>query len=519
MNEEILINVTPQETRVAIVENGVLQELYIERARKRGSVGKIFKGKIVRVLPGMQAAFVDIGLERTGFLHSSDLNGVGIDSEPAGNGANGHHNIQPIEAILHEGQEILVQVLKDPLGSKGARLTTRLSIASRYLVFLPDSRNLGVSQRIDNAEERERLRELILTSELHRSGLAEEIEGPDEPINPPVAERRPHLDRGGFILRTAAEGRTREEIHKDIEFLHKLWDAISRRIETVPAPGIVHEDLPLSMRVMRDRVHTDIEKILIDSRETFQKLTGFARDFMPELQERIEHYAGERPLLNLYAIEDEIQRSLNRKVQLKSGGYLIIDQTEAMTTIDVNTGAYVGHRNQEETIYKTNLEAAQAIARQLRLRNLGGIIIIDFIDMREQEHARQVLRALEKSLERDHSKVTISELTSLGLVQLTRKRTRESLEQVLCETCPTCAGRGTIKTGETVCYEIFREILREVRQFDARKLLVVASQQVVDMCHDELSDSIAELEQFIQRPIAFQAEPLYSQEQYEIVLQ
>jgi len=273
------------------------------------------------------------------------------------------------------------------------------------------------------------------------------------------------------------------------------------------------------MRVMRDRIHTEIEKIRVDSRETFQRLTGFARDFMPELLDRVEYYTGERPLLNLYAIEDEIQRSLNRKVQLKSGGYLIIDQTEAMTTIDVNTGAYVGHRNPEETIYKTNLEAAQAIARQLRLRNLGGIIIIDFIDMQEQEHARQVLRALEKNLERDHSKITVSELTSLGLVQLTRKRTRESLQQILCETCPTCNGRGTIKTGETVCYEIFREILREVRQFDARKLLVVASPQVVDMCHDELSDSIAELEKFIQRPIAFQMEPLYSQEQYEIVLQ
>jgi len=520
MNEEILINVTPQETRVAIVENGVLQEIYIERSRKRGSVGKIFKGRVVRVLPGMQAAFVDIGLERTGFLHSSDLNGSGGCPEETGNKPTGQNNGLPIEGMLHEGQEILVQVIKDPLGTKGARLTTRLSIASRYLVFLPDRTNLGVSQRIEDAQERERLKDLILRTE---PGVPAEIAiGADQGSGVVIhtaSERNRLMERGGFILRTAAEGKTQKEIHKDIEFLHKLWDSINRRIESTAAPGIVHEDLPLSMRVMRDRIHTEIEKIRVDSRETFQRLTGFARDFMPELLDRVEYYTGERPLLNLYAIEDEIQRSLNRKVQLKSGGYLIIDQTEAMTTIDVNTGAYVGHRNPEETIYKTNLEAAQAIARQLRLRNLGGIIIIDFIDMQEQEHAKQVLRALEKNLERDHAKITVSELTSLGLVQLTRKRTRESLEQILCETCPTCNGRGTIKTGETVCYEIFREILREVRQFDARKLLVVASLQVVDMCHDELSDSIAELEKFIQRPIAFQMEPLYSQEQYEIVLQ
>jgi ribonuclease G len=514
MNEEILINVTPQETRVAVVDNGVLQEIHIERTGKRGTVGRIFKGRVSRVLPGMQAAFIDIGLDRTGFLHISDI----VDSSCQEGGLNLNTvQEQTIESLLVQGQEILVQVIKDPLGSKGARLTTRLSVASRYLVFIPDNPTLGVSQRIEDEQERARLKNLVLDP--YPDICLETATGTGgNAVLSPVRSRSGLLDKGGFIFRTAAEGKNEREIYKDIEFLHKLWDSIQQRIKTTGTPGILYEDLPLAIRVMRDRAHTGIEKIRVDSTSTCKRLAGFAADFIPELLDRIEYYPGERPILNLYSIEDEIQKSLNRKVQLKSGGHLIIDQTEAMTTIDVNTGAFVGHRNPEETIYKTNLEAAQAIARQLRLRNLGGIIIIDFIDMQEQEHARQVLMALEKNIERDHSKITLSELTSLGLVQLTRKRTQESLEQILCETCPTCSGRGTIKSGETVCYEIFRDILREVRQFDTKKLLVVGSQTVVDMCLDEQSDSIAELEAFIDRPISFQVEPLYTQEQYDIVL-
>ncbi len=514
MSEEILINVTPQETRVAVVENGVLQEVYIERTLKRGLVGNIFKGRVSRVLPGMQAAFVDIGLERTGFLHISDI----VDSVEAVETRQTSQELQEatIETLLTDGQEILVQVVKDPLGSKGARLTTQLSIPSRYLVFIPDYPTIGISQRIEDEEERDRLRQIMLQYQTGINQLA--VGGDNNIVRHTAMNETDILGKGGFIIRTAAEGVADEDIYKDIGFLHKLWDSTHIRAQNTFAPGVVYDDLPLVMRVMRDLVHSEIEKVRIDSHETFKRLMEFAKNYIPELIDRIEFYPGERPILDLYSVEDEIQKSLNRKVQLKSGGHIIIDQTEAMTTIDVNTGGFVGHRNLEETIYKTNLEAAQTIARQLRLRNLGGIIIIDFIDMQEPEHARQVLRALEKHLGRDNSKITLSELTSLGLVQLTRKRTRESLEHILCESCPTCSGRGTIKSKETVCYEIFREIVREVRQFEARKLLVVASQQVVEMFLEDESNSVTELEEFIGKPITFQVEPLYTQEQYDIVL-
>ncbi len=495
MSEELLINVTPQETRVAFVENGVLQEVHIERARRRGLVGNIYRGKVCRVLPGMQAAFVEIGLERTAFLHASDVLNPTLavvncdgDSEPPA-----RRPLEPITSLLHDGQEVVVQVVKDPLGTKGARLTTQLSIPARFLVFMPGGQHVGVSQRIEDPAERQRLKEIV------RSLSAD-------------------YAQGGYIVRTAAEGMSEEALHKDIVFLDKLWHSIQERIEGNFNGHLIHEDMPLVMRTMRDLVDEEIEKIRIDSRETFLKVQKFAGKFIAELAPRIEHYAGERPIFDLYGVEDEIQRALEKKVQLKSGGYLIIDQTEAMTTIDVNTGAFVGHRNLEETIFKTNLEAAQAIARQLRLRNLGGIIIIDFIDMEDPEHRRQVLRALEKSLERDHAKTHISEVSSLGLVQMTRKRTRESLEHVLCETCPTCNGRGTLKTPETVCYEIFREIIREARQYDAQQLLVLANQHVVDMLLDEESTSVAELEEFIGCSIKFQVESLYSQEQFDVVL-
>jgi ribonuclease G len=512
MSEEILINVSPQETRVAIVENGILQEVLIERSSKRGLVGNIFKAKVSRVLPGMQSAFIDIGLERTGFLHISDIaetyNHFDDDSVVT--------NIQnaSIKAVLQEGQDILVQVIKDPIGSKGARLTTRIAIPSRYLVYLPDHPLLAVSQRIDDQEERERLQKLIL--DYHASNNQLTVNS-DMPEILDISHHTALLSKGGFIIRTAAESVNESEICKDIEYLYKLWDTTNVLGQNATSPQLLYEDLPLATRTIRDLVYPGIEKIRIDSQESYERAKKFTQIFIPELIDSIELYQGERPIMELYSVEDEIQKSLNRKVPLKSGGHLIIDQTEAMTTIDVNTGAFVGHRTHEETIYKTNLEATQAICRQLRLRNLGGIIIIDFIDMVSAEHQRQVLRSLEKNLEKDTSKYILSELTSLGLVQLTRKRTRESLEHVLCETCPTCQGRGKLKTAETVCYEIFREIVREVRQFEAKKLLVVASQQVVDMLSDEESSNIAELEESIGRPISLQVEPLYSQEQYDIV--
>ena len=513
MSEEILINVTPQETRVAVVENGILQEIYIERSQKLGLVGSIFKGNVSRVLPGMQAAFIDIGLDRTGFLHTSDI----VTATDTPSTIDDDSIQQPaIESLLHEGQEILVQVVKDPLGSKGARLTTRLSIPLRYLVFIPNHQYIGISQRIEDEAERERLRNIILNYQSEISALAESNNSNVTSFE--TAKYQTQLSKGGFIVRTAAEGIPDDEIFRDMDFLHKLWDSVVVRAENTYPPSVVYEDIPLVMRAMRDLVHADIERVRIDSKETFKRVMEFSKKFIPEFLGRIEYYKGEHPILDLYSVEDEIQKALGKKVQLKSGGHLIIDQTEAMTTIDVNTGAFVGRRNLEETIYKTNLEAVQTITRQLRLRNLGGIIIIDFIDMQDAEHGRQVIRTLEKHLSRDNTKIAMSELTSLGLVQLTRKRTRESLEHTLCEPCPTCNGRSTIKTAETVCYEIYREIMREVRQFDANKLLIVASQDVVDMLLDEESSSVAELEEFIGRPISFQVESLYFQEQYDIVL-
>jgi len=484
MSEEILINMTPQETRVAVLENGILQELYIERTRKRGLVGNVYKGRVSRILPGMQAAFVDVGLERTAFLHASDIavEGDSRDETPQ------------INALLHEGQDILVQVIKDPLGTKGARLTTQLSIPSRLLVFMPGISHIGVSQRIEKEEERNRLKEMVQSIK----------ESTDE--------------NNGYIVRTVAEGAGEKELSDDMRYLQRLWKALQEKIPDMKPGTVIYEDLPLAVRVLRDMVGVDVEKVRIDSREMYRKATEFAGQFLPELAKCIEHYPGGRPIFDLYSVEDEIQKALERKVELKSGGHLVFDQTEAMTTIDVNTGAFVGHRNLEETIFKTNLEAAQAISRQLQLRNLGGIIIIDFIDMQEEEHKRQVMRALEKSLDNDRSKSHICEVSSLGLVEMTRKRTRESLEHVLCQSCPTCQGRGSVKTAETVCYEIFREILREARQFDTQTLMVLASQEVVDLLLDEESDSVAELEEFIGKTIKFQVESLYAQEQFDVVL-
>ena len=492
MIEEILINVTPVETRVALVENGMLQEAYIERTSRKGIVGNIYKGKVVRVLPGMEAAFVDIGLERAAFIHASD---VACTQQPSDEGGDGPKTVPDIRTLLREGQSLVVQVTKDPIGTKGARLTTQLSIPSRYLAFMPGVSHVGISQRIEDETERARLKTLI-----------EEAAAEDSDV------------QGGYIIRTAAEAAQAEELIADMTYLHRLSVSIKERIGKVQAPAVVYQDLPLFIRTIRDLIRPQTEKVRIDSRESYQRVMEFVREFVTEFADKVEYYPGERPIFDLYSVEDEIQKALSRKVQLKSGGYVIIDQTEAMTTIDINTGAFVGHRNLEETIFKTNLEAARAISRQLRLRNLGGIIIIDFIDMEDPEHQRQVHRMLEKMLERDHAKTKITGVSELGLVEMTRKRTTESLGQVLCEPCPICDGRGFLKTAETVCYEIFREILRVNRAYEAENYLVMASQKVVDRLLDEESDNVADLETFISKTIRFQVEPFYSQEQYDVVL-
>jgi ribonuclease G len=486
MSEEILINVTPQETRVAVVENGVLQEVHIERARARGIVGNIYKGKVTRILPGMQAAFVDIGMDRAAFLHASDVRSaarVASEASPA----------PGISELLHDGQEVVVQVAKDPLGTKGARVTTHITLAARYLVYMPYSKHIGVSQKIEDDAERERLRAMLMAA----------LEGSED---------------GGYILRTVAGTVSEDELSTDLRYLRRLWKVVQESMQSGSPCTLLHEDLPLALRAMRDLVRENVEKVRIDSRETFLKARDFAINFIPEVAGRIEVYPGERPIFDLYAVEDEIKKALERKVLLKSGGYLVIDQTEAMTTVDVNTGAYVGRKNQEETLFKTNLEATQIVARQLRLRNLGGIIIVDFIDMTEPEHRRLVLRALEKALSRDRSKVYVTEMSPLGLVEITRKRTRESLEHVLCEPCPACKGRGVMKTPQTVCYEIFREILREARQFGAEKYLVIAAQAVIDQLLDEESPGLLKLQEFIGRPVHLQVDGQYSQEQFDVIL-
>ncbi|MCC8364567.1 ribonuclease G [Lysobacter sp. A6] len=495
MSEEILVNVTPRETRVAVVENGMLQELHIERGWRRGVVGNIYKGRVQRVMPGMQAAFVDIGLDRAAFLHANDIvrpaaltaTAEGEESIPVPAAAP-----RPILELVREGQDIIVQVVKDPIGSKGARLTTQLSIPSRYLVLLPQSRVIGVSSRIEDETERARLK-----------GLVQEFAG---------------AGGQGYIVRTNAEGQPAEALAEDIAYLSRVWALVEGQQKSTPLGACVYEDLNLPLRAVRDLIRRDVEKVKVDSRETCDRLKTFAAQYMPGLAEKIEHYVGARPIFDLYGVEDEIQHALEKEVPLKSGGYLVIDQTEAMTTVDVNTGSFLGQRNLEETVYRTNLEAAQAVARQLRLRNLGGIIIIDFIDMTDAEHRRQVLRTLEKSLAKDHAKTTVYDFSPLGLVEMTRKRTVESLERQLCEPCHECGGRGTLKTAETVTYEIFREITRAVRQFEAARLLVIASPKVVARITDEESSAVAELEEFLGKSIRFQSDEQYLQEQFDVVL-
>ena len=484
MNEEVLVNITPQETRVAVVHAGAVQELLVERAASRGLVGNIYVGRVARVLPGMQSAFIDVGLERAAFLHVADIR----EERRAGGEAP-----RPIEQVLAEGQPLLVQVVKDPIGSKGARLSTQISIAGRMLVYLPQDPHIGISQRIEDEGGRQALRDK-------------------------VKALLPEDEKGGFIIRTLAEGASDAELRADIAFLRHLWSDIRERSLGAPPPWLAHQDLSLAQRVLRDMVTEQTGRVLVDSRENFVKLAAFAQTYTPQLRERLEHYAGERPLFDLYGVEPEIEKALARGVDLKSGGTLVIDQTEAMTTIDVNTGGYVGTRSFDDTVFKTNLEAAQAIARQLRLRNLGGIVVVDFIDMQSEEHRAAVLDELKKALARDRTRITVNGFTQLGLVEMTRKRTRESLAHVLCEPCPVCDGRGAVKTARTVCYEILREILREARAFNAREFRVLGAQGVIDLLQEEESGSVAMLQDFIGKPISLQVEPGYTQEQFDVVL-
>lgn len=493
MKAEILVNVAPTETRVARVENGVLLELAIERTNKRSLVGNIYRGTVVRVMPGMQAAFVDIGLEKAGFIHASDVAGYSLIQ----NEADGPNDAKPdIRQLLHEGQQISVQILKEPMGTKGARLTTQLSVSSRYLVYMPDLDHIGISQRLEQEEERERLRE-----QLQRAIEAGDMKD----------------EGGGYIIRTVAEGVTEGELCVDLEYLHRLWDLVKDQIKKAPAPSNIYQDLPLALRTMRDVAMQEVEIVRVDSRGVFKEMCDFAQRFCPEMLPRLDYYSGPRPLFYLYGVEDEISKALERKVYLKSGGHLVFDQTEAMTTIDVNTGGFVGRHSLEETIFKTNLEAASAIARQLRLRNLGGIIVLDFIDMKNPEHQRQVLRRLEKALESDRVKMKVTGVSELGLVEMTRKRTSENIQQVLCEPCEACNSRGYLKSAETISYDIMREILGAAKSYESDKVLVIGAPLVIERLLNEDARHVVSLENHIERQVEFRVESTYSQEQYDII--
>ncbi len=488
-SEDILINVTPFETRVALTTQGVVQELHIERSIQRGHVGNLYLGRVARVLPGMQSAFVDIGQERAAFIHVADLR----QNRHARIGNGDHAPQTPIEKLLFEGQPLLVQVIKDPLGTKGARLSTHISIAGRMLVYLPHEPHIGISQRIGNEAERNALRERLV-------GL------------------KPQDEPGGFIVRTQAEDASDEDLTADITYLRTLWANIQTRVRQVPVPSPVYIEPTLTQRVLRDMVTPETASITVDSRTVTQELVEWAQRYTPSVADRIHHYSGNRPLFDTANVDEEIARALSRRVDLKSSGYLIIDQTEALTTVDVNTGGFVGGRNFDDTIFKTNLEAAVAIARQLRLRNLGGIIVLDFIDMDDAGHQASVLSELNKALSRDRTRTTVSGFSQLGLVEMTRKRTRDSLAHQLCEPCPTCESRGTVRTPRTLCYEILREILREARQFNPKEFRIVAAQPVIDLFLEEESQHMAMLGDFIGKPISLEVEAGYSQEHYDIVL-
>jgi ribonuclease G len=485
LGQEILINVTPQETRVAILEQGIAQELHIERSSSLGIVGNIYRGKVCRVLPGMQSAFVEIGLQRAAFLHVADIMECHIED--------GEIKIEkPIQEVLHEGQSIIVQVIKEPIGTKGARLTTEISIAGRFLVFLPYQNHIGVSQRIEIEEEREFLRNRLL------SVLPEQYEG-------------------GYIIRTMCETATDAELLADIEYLQKVWSKIQVESQQASERALIFYDLSLPKRILRDVVCDETVSIRVDSKEMYGHLKEFAELYVSRAVAPLYHYKGERALFDFYDIEKEIEKALARKVELKSGGYLIFDQTEALTTVDVNTGSFVSGKNLSDTIFKTNLEAAQCIARQLRLRNLGGIIIVDFIDMDEDSQRETVLEEFRKAVATDRARININGFSTLGLVELTRKRTRESLAHLLCEPCEVCQGRGELKTTQTICYEIMRELLRESKQFNAKEFKILASSQVISMLLDEESQSLANLSDFIQKPVSLQVETQYGREEFDIV--
>jgi len=507
MASELVINVTSKETRIALIENGLLAELYIERGSDRGVAGNIYKGRVIRVLPGMQSAFVDIGLSRSAFLYVADvyedydglelmMGAASADGKAAAGEGEEHYPLTPsrnssalIEDMLHEGQEVLVQISKEPIGTKGARVTTHISLPGRYLVLMPTMDHVGISRRIENEDERKRLKELLA------------------PIKPPGM---------GFIVRTASEGSSGDDFVLDINFLLKLWESIQQRRINATAPSVIHCELDICLRAIRDLYTKGVEKVVVDSEKEYNQILDFASTFMPQLKHAVELYDAEEPIFDAYGIEVEISRALGKKVWLKSGGSIVIEETEALTAVDVNTGKYVGKGNPEDTILKTNLEAVREIAYQLRLRNIGGIIIIDFIDMEREGGRERVYQALNEALKKDRAKVNILRISELGLVEMTRKRTRENLSRILCEPCSYCEGRGVLKSKTTLCFEIFREIRREAMNVPSKTIVVSLHPAVADYMYEEERYAIDALENRLKKKIIIKVRSSFHQEEYEI---
>jgi ribonuclease G len=500
VGKQILINVAPWETRVALLDDTTLAELHIERRGGRGIAGNIYKGKVLRVLPGMQAAFIDVGLEKAAFLHASDLAEAVLPPEVAREGdapelvvdAPARRDAAPIEERLQKGQDVLVQVSKGPMGTKGARVTAHVSLPGRYLVYMPGTQHVGISRRIEDAAERDRLREIV------------------------GAERPPE---GGLIVRTACEGVTKREIHDDVRFLTRLWARVDKQAAAATAPALVHQDLDLVLRTVRDLFTGDVDRLVVDTAEDHERVVEFVGTLMPRLASRVHRYEGVTPLFDQHGIETKIARALDRRVWLKSGGYLVFDQTESLTTVDVNTGRYVGKTTQEETVLRTNLEAAKQLVQQLRLRNIGGIIVVDFIDMEKAANRKKVFDALQEALRKDKARSNVLRISELGLVQMTRKRTRESLEQLLTSPCPHCHGGGRVRSMETLAYDALRRVQRELAQStNSTRVALRVNPELATFLTGAESTSLAALEQLVGRKVVVESVPDLARDQIEVTL-
>jgi len=505
MSREIIVNSIPRQTRVALLEDGQLAEIYIERAQDRRIVGNVYKGRVTKVLPGMQAAFVDIGLKKDAFLYVLDVyNNLEeyettiVEEEEEAGMESQDEDLEPfkvssssasIQELLKEGQEIVVQVSKEPLGTKGARVTSHITLPGRFLVYMPTVEHVGVSRRIASDTERSRLRKLI------------------KKLKPPNC---------GFIVRTVGEGKGEEEFRADMDFLIKLWESIKKKSENATAPSVLHEDLDLVFRTIRDLFNSDIEKMVLDSEREYQRCLEFVDTLMPHLTDRIKFFVKDVPIFDHYRIESELEKALRKKIWLKSGGYIIIDQSEALVAIDVNTGKYVGKKNLEDTIVKTNLEAVSEIVRQIRLRDLGGIIIIDFIDMELEENKKKVLNALERKLREDRSRTNVLQLSELGLVEMTRKRVKQSLEKVLSEPCPYCEGRGVVKSSLTICYEVQNAVRRLISSTNSQEILIRVNPSVGAHFRGEERPFIDEMTEIYQKKIKVKEDPNLHQEHFEV---